>query len=322
MSTKSPLIIVPGEPNSIFFEIFIKSLKKIKIYNPIILIASEELVKKEIKRFNYKKKIKLIDKKNINKYKLKNNCINLINVEERILDKNQNYKKLTNKYIYSCFQIAFEIIKKYNFKSFLNGPINKKSFLDKKFLGITEFISEHFKIKKKAMLIYNKKLSVCQLTTHLPLKLVIKKINRRDILEKVKLIDNFYKNKIKKKPKIAILGVNPHCESIDKFNEDEKIIKPSINYLKKRNYLVSGPISADTAFLSQNRSKYDVIIGMYHDQVLTPIKTLFEYDAINITLGLPFYRVTPDHGPNKKMVGKNLSDPLSLIQAIKFLDKN
>ena len=86
--------------------------------------------------------------------------------------------------------------------------------------------------------------------------------------------------------------------------------------------MVSGPISADTVFLSQNRIKYDVILGMYHDQVLTPIKTLFEYDAINITLGLPFYRISPDHGPNEKMVGKNLSNPLSLIQAIKFLDKN
>ena len=80
--------------------------------------------------------------------------------------------------------------------------------------------------------------------------------------------------------------------------------------------------SADTIFLKQNRKKFDVIIGMYHDQVLTPIKTLFEYDAINITLGLPFTRISPDHGPNEKMLGKNLSNPLSLIRAIEFLDKN
>jgi len=73
--------------------------------------------------------------------------------------------------------------------------------------------------------------------------------------------------------------------------------------------------------LKQNRKKYDVIVGMYHDQVLTPIKTLFEYDAINITIGLPFLRISPDHGPNEKMISKNLSDPLSLIKAIKFLDK-
>ena len=72
----------------------------------------------------------------------------------------------------------------------------------------------------------------------------------------------------------------------------------------------------------KNRKKFDVIIGMYHDQVLTPLKTLYEFDAINITLGLPFLRISPDHGPNEKMIGKNLSNPLSLIKAIKFLDKN
>ena len=74
--------------------------------------------------------------------------------------------------------------------------------------------------------------------------------------------------------------------------------------------------------LKNNRKKFDVIIGMYHDQVLAPIKTIFEYDAINITIGLPFLRVTPDHGPNEKMIGKNLSNPLSLTRAISFLDKN
>ena len=74
--------------------------------------------------------------------------------------------------------------------------------------------------------------------------------------------------------------------------------------------------------MKNNRKKFDVIVECYHDQVLIPIKTLFEFDAINITLGLPFIRVSPDHGPNESMVGKNLSSPLSLIQAIKFLEKN
>ena len=90
--------------------------------------------------------------------------------------------------------------------------------------------------------------------------------------------------------------------------------------MKKSNYKISGPFPADTIFLKENRKKYDVIIGIYHDQVLTPMKTLFEYDAINITLGLPFIRISPDHGPNEKMLGKNLSNPLSLIKSISFLD--
>ena len=96
---------------------------------------------------------------------------------------------------------------------------------------------------------------------------------------------------------------------------------PIFYYLKVK-YHVSGPYSADTIFLKHNRKKFDVILGMYHDQVLTPIKTIYEYDAINITLGLPFVRISPDHGPNEKMIGKNLSNPSSLMQAINFLDKN
>ena len=92
--------------------------------------------------------------------------------------------------------------------------------------------------------------------------------------------------------------------------------------MKNEGYRIYGPYPADTIFLNNNRKNFDVILGMYHDQVLTPIKTLFEYDAINITLGLPFIRISPDHGPNEKMIGKNLSNPLSLIRAINFLDKN
>ena len=188
-------------------------------------------------------------------------------------------------------------------------------------MGITEFISNKFSVKKNAMLIFNKKVSVSPITTHLPLKLVAKKINKKLIIDKIRIIIDFYKREFKFIPKIAVIGLNPHCESVDKFDEDKRIVKPAINFLKKKNYPISGPFSADTIFLKQNRIKYNVIIGMYHDQVLAPMKTIYEYDAINITLGLPFIRISPDHGPNEKMLGKNISNPLSLIRAIEFLDK-
>ena len=122
------------------------------------------------------------------------------------------------------------------------------------------------------------------------------------------------------KPNIAVTGLNPHCETFVGKSVEKTEILPAIKFLKKKKVKILGPFSADTIFLKNNREKFDVIVGMYHDQVLTPMKTLKEYDAINITLGLPFYRVSPDHGPNEKMINKNLSNPLSLIQAIKFLD--
>ena len=315
-----PIIIVAGEPNSIFTEIFFKSLKIKKFKSPIILIASLNLIKLQMRKLNIKKNIRNINFLDIKNSNLDNRKINLIDInfsQKKPFDK---ISSRSNDYIKMCFDIALKILKKKFTDKFINGPISKKFFLEKKYLGITEYLANRTKTKKFAMLIYNKNLSVCPLTTHMPIKKVSKKIKRKLINEKVKLINNFYQKHFKLKPKIAITGLNPHCESIGNVNEDEKIIKPAIKSLANSNFNVYGPFAADTIFLKKNRERYNVIIGMYHDQVLTPIKTLFEYDAINITLGLPFTRISPDHGPNHKMLGKNKSNPLSLVRALTFLD--
>ena len=314
-----PILIVAGEPHGIFFEIFFKSIKK-KVYkSPLILICCKKNLMVQMKNFNFKKKIRLLDKKTLNKQKIDNDKINLINIE--LYSSNIKKIKLKSNYIERCFNLAFQLIKDGYTDKLINGPINKKEFLDKKFLGITEYIASKFNKKKIGMLIYNKKLSVSPLTTHLPLKYVSKKITKKLIEEKIIIINAFFKKKLMLSPKIAVVGLNPHCESVDKFNEDEKIVFSAIKSLTQKKIDVKGPFPADTIFLKANRNKFDIILGMYHDQVLAPIKTLFEYDAINITMGLPFIRVTPDHGPNKKMFGQNKSNPLSLIQSIKFLDK-
>jgi len=315
-----PIIIVAGEPNSIFFEIFFKALKTERFKSPILLIASVDILKLQMKKLKFKRKIKLLTLSELTKAKLNNRSINLITIK---YTQNIPFEKLSSKsnvYINQSFELALKIIKKKITNKFINGPISKKFFLKNKFLGITEYLAQKTNTKRYAMLIHNKNLSVSPITTHLPLKNVSKNISKNLILEKVKLINDFFIKYMKKKPNIAITGLNPHCESVDMFNEDQKILKPTIKYLSKLKYKVSGPFAADTIFLKKNREKFDVIIGMYHDQVLTPIKTLYEYDAINITLGLPFIRVSPDHGPNERMLGKNLSNPLSLIKAMKFLD--
>jgi len=317
-----PIIIINGEPNSIFLEIFFKTIKYKKFKSPIILISSLKILKLQMKKLKFKNNINLIEYKNLKKNIIDNKSINLINVE---YNQKKVFEKISNKsnsFIKASFDIALDILKDGISNKFINGPISKKSFLNKNYLGITEYLAKKTNSKKTAMLIYNKNLSVCPLTTHLPLKMVTNKITKDLIYEKVSLIDNFYKKKRRLKPKIAILGLNPHCESIHKYNEDEKILKPAIKNLFNQGYKIYGPFSADTFFLKDNRKKFDVVIGMYHDQVLTPFKTIFEYNAINITLGLPFIRVSPDHGPNEKMMGKNISNPQSLIEAINFLDKN
>ncbi len=317
-----PILIVHGEPNSIFLEIFFKTIKYKKFKSPLVLVGSYKILKFQMKKLKFKMDVKIIDPSLLNRIKLNNKTINIIDIN---YNKNINFQKISSKsnnYIKDCFETSFKILKSGITNKLINGPISKKSFLNKKFLGITEYLANKTKVNYNVMLIYNKKLSVSPITTHLPLKLVAKKITKRKIIKNITLIDSFYKKNFGFNPKIAVIGLNPHCESIDKFNEDEKIIKPTIKYLSNKKINVKGPYSADTAFLKKNRENIDIIVGMYHDQVLTPIKTLFEYDAINITLGLPFIRISPDHGPNQKMLGQNKSNPLSLIRAIEFLDKN
>lgn len=321
MSNK-PLLIVMGEPQSIFPEIYFKTYKKIiknKINFPILLIGSFKLLNSQMKFFKYKFKIKKIEITDLNK--MNNNCINIIDVN---LDFKKSFGqdcKNRSEYINQSFDIALKILKKKGALGVINGPISKTKFLQKKFLGVTEFIAYKTKSKSISMLIYNKNFSVSPITTHLPVKKISKSLSKIKIEKKVQQVNNFYKTILKKKFKAAILGLNPHCESNEKLSEEEKIIIPAIKNLRRRKINIKGPFSADTFFIKENLKKYNVVFGMYHDQVLTPIKTLYGFNAVNLTIGLPFVRLSPDHGPNEKMLSKNLSSPLSLIESIEFFKR-
>ena len=315
-----PIIIVAGEPNSIFLEIFFKTKKKYTFKNPIILIVSKKLLLRQMEKLNFKFQINEID---INKNfirKLNNKKINIINVNYTFKNCFDKISNKSNTYIKKSFDIALKLLKKNNYSGLINGPISKKNFLRDKFPGITEYLGDKEK-SNVAMIIYNKNLSVSPLTTHLPLKNVYKKITKKKIIDHANLINLFYKKRLKRIPRIAITGLNPHCESNYRSSEEKNIIKPAIHNLIKKKIKIKGPFAADTMFLNENYKHFDVIIGMYHDQVLTPIKAIFGFNAINITLGLPYIRISPDHGPNSRMLGKNKSNPQSLIEALKFLDK-
>ncbi len=319
MSIKKVVIIL-GEPNSTFSEILLKYFNSNnfkKTNNKIILIGSFELFNKQIKFLKYKNKLnEILDIS----YALRRK-INIINVNYKFNKVFSNISDRSNKYIENCFKIGLKIVKKDKSIILINGPISKKHFLKKSFPGITEYVANKTNSKNPVMLIYNKNLAVSPLTTHIPIKKVANFVKKKFIINNVIKINNFYKSKIGKKPQIAVLGLNPHCETIDKISEENKQIMPAVKFLLKNKIKINGPIAADTFFLDKNIKKYDVVIGMYHDQVLTPAKTLFKFKAINITIGLPFIKITPDHGPNSDMIGKNKSDPSSIFYALDFIDK-
>ena len=232
--TTDKILIVLGEPNSVFSELLFKYFKSKKYKSfkkKIILIGCYDLISKQMKRLNYKLKINKI--KNFIEYKKK--FINIIDVKYNFDKEFSQISSKSNQYLKDCFNLALEIIKKEKNIHLLNGPISKKHFfLKKKFFGITEYIANIVKSRNPVMLIYNKKISVSPVTTHIPIKNVSLKINKKKIINNVIKINYFYKNVLKKKPNIAILGLNPHCETGDKANEESKIIIPSIKILKKK----------------------------------------------------------------------------------------
>jgi len=318
-----PILIVLGEPNSIFSELLFKVFKKNylkKLDRPLLVIGSEKLLQSQMKTLKYSKKIKKV--KFFRNTKLNNKNINIIDVEYVFKKAFDKISYDSEKYINNCFKIALGLLKKKLAFALINGPISKTHFLKKKYLGVTEYLSIKLKRKNKpTMLIYNPAFSVCPITTHVPLSKVSKVLSKKKIINDVVNINNFYRKKLKFKPKLAILGLNPHCESIHKVSEEDKLIKPSVKHLLRKKINIKGPFSADTFFSKKNLMEYDVVVGMYHDQVLTPMKTIFNFDAINLNLGLPFIRVSPDHGVNSIMLGRNISNPQSLISSINFFKK-
>ena len=317
-----PIAIIAGEPNSISSEIIFKcwKMRNLYIHKPLLVIGSIYLLNLQKKKLKYHIKIKKINS-NFKTKDLHGSEIPVYDVDYKQEKPFQKISIKSNKYIFKCFNVAINFINNKKIIGFVNCPVSKESLFKNKYQGITEFLSKKAKVSgDEVMLIYNKKLSVSPLTTHIPLSQVSKKISKLKIIKKVKIINNFYKKIFNKKPNFAILGLNPHNFSSAKRSEEKEIIFPAVKAIKKLRIKAIGPISPDTGFTILKQYKIDVIFGMYHDQVLSTFKTLFKCDAINITLGLPYFRLSPDHGIAENIIGKNIANPKSLIESIKFFN--
>ena len=214
---------------------------------------------------------------------------------------------------------AIELFKNKKIKFLINMPIDKKKYFKNKYVGYTEFYSSVFGgPKTENMLMYNDTFSACPITTHIELKKVDKCITKKKIISTVKNIANFYK-KLNKKIEIVYLGLNPHAGiDFNKNCKENKVINPTLKFLKNKNYPVIGPVSADTAFIKR---KNKVFIGNYHDQALIPFKLLNKFNGINITIGKKLIRISPDHGTGKKLKKNNHISNESFINCIKFCER-
>ena len=314
------IAIIAGEPNSISSEIIFKTWKLRKKYNhrPYFIIGNIDLLNLQKKKLKFSIKLKEINN-NFKIKDLKSNYLPVFNVKYNQKKAFENISNKSSKYILKCFDQAIRFVENKKIIGFINCPVSKEYLFKNKEMGVTEYLSKKHK-NNGVMLIYNKKLSVSPVTTHIPLSRVSLKINKSKIVKNVIIINNFYKKNLNKKPNFAILGLNPHNFTSLKKSEEKEIIKKAVNNLKKKKIKVLGPISADSSFMVYKKYKIDVIVGMYHDQVLTPFKTLYNYNAINITLGLPYIRISPDHGVAKNIIGRKIANTQSLIESTKFFN--
>ncbi len=314
------ILIVSGDPNSINSEIIYKVWKKlnISIKKKIYLISNYKLISSQFKKLKYK--INLIKVENT-KQIFDKNALKIIDVDLKFRNSFKVNINQSSKYIINSLNLAHKLSLNNNILGLINCPINK-NLLNKKNLGVTEYLASKCRVTddSEVMLITNKKLSICPITTHVDVKDIVKKISSKKIINKAKTIKNWYKKKFKVEPKIGVLGLNPHNSELKKDSEEKKIIIPAIKKLKKMNFNINGPLIADTLFI-KNYKKYDVLIGMFHDQIITPFKTLYKFDAINVTLGLKYLRVSPDHGTAINLIKKNKADSTSLLKCIQFINK-
>ena len=314
------IIVFTGDPNSINSEIICKCWKKLNynVRKKTYFISNINLLKSQFKKLKYNLTIakvrSLKDKTNSNEIKVFDVKLNFKNPFK--VKKND-----ASEFIKNSLNLMHKLGLDNNISGVINLPINK-IHLNKKNIGVTEFLASKCKVKKnsEAMLIKSDNFSVSPISTHIDLKKVSKKINKDLIVKKTTTINKYLKILLKRKPKIGLLGLNPHNAELRKNSEERTIIIPSIKRLKKKGFNIKGPLIADTVFINDYKN-FDVIIGMYHDQVLTPFKTLYKFDAVNITLGLKYVRVSPDHGTATNIIGKNKANITSTIKCFNLINK-
>jgi len=222
--------------------------------------------------------------------------------------------------------LASHLLKTGKIKGVVTAPVSKTalSLAGFPFPGQTEYFASEFGVKKYGMLAWSKELKIILVTIHKPLKDVPKLITEQNVLEKIKLLNDYFVHYEKKrKPKIGVLALNPHAFEFSCGAED-KILK-AIKQARKLGISADGPVPADSAFSSfsvnGSRTTYHGFVSMYHDQGMLPVKLLSQGSGVNTTLGLPFIRTSPLHGVAFDIAGKGIANPDAMLNAIQLCQK-
>lgn len=312
--------ISQGDYNGIGYEVILKTFSDNRMFDfsTNILYGSQDVANFYLKNLN-------LPNNNLNlvkdTYNLRANKLNIITTNEK--DLNIEVGKSTVKageMAFNSLERAVEDLRKRKINVLVTAPINKDNIQSDKFqfAGHTDYLAQTFDVDNYLMLMVQQDLRIGVITGHIPLKDVAKSISTELIQKKIAVLKHSLEYDFGiRKPKIAILGLNPHASDHGLIgNEEEEIINPAIKKAQDAGALVYGPFSADGFFASENYKNFDGILAMYHDQGLIPFKTLAFKDGVNFTAGLPVVRTSPAHGTAYEIAGKNLASPDSFRQSV------
>ena len=320
MNQKPIIGITCGDLNGIGTELIIKTFADNRILEhctPIIFSSNKVInfYRKSMPEINFSfqtiKEYNRVNHKQVNLF----NCW-----EEEV---NINPGQLTpegGKYAAISLQTAVAALKQNQIDGLVTAPIHKKNIqsADFSFTGHTPYLKNIFGAGDVAMMLCADNFKVALVTEHVPVSAITQNISKEKILSKLQIINkSLQKDFGIDKPKIAVLGLNPHAGDEGLIgNEEETIIKPAIKEAKNNNMLVIGPYSADAFFARRSYTRFDAVLAMYHDQGLIPFKTLASGEGVNFTAGISGVRTSPDHGVAFDIAGKNIADNSSFLLAI------
>ena len=320
MARKLVVGITQGDGNGIGYEVIIKALadeRMLDLCTPVIYGSSK------IFGF-YKKQIHNIDQINTNVISSAKDVhqkrVNIVNcLPENVFVEPGQSTAESAKAAMTSLERAVADIKEGYIDVLVTAPINKRAMVGEGFgyTGHTEYLEKEFGVDEVAMIMVCDRLKVGVVTGHIALKDVVKSITREKIVRKLRLMkDSLERDFGIDAPKIAVLGLNPHCGDGGLLgDEEQQIILPAVQDANEEGILAFGPYSPD-GFFGTSYSRFDAVLAMYHDQGLTPFKALAFEEGVNFTAGLPIVRTSPDHGTAYEMAGRDMADPRSMMAAI------
>ena len=321
MARKLVVGITQGDGNGIGYEVIIKALadeRMLDLCTPVIYGSSK------IFGF-YKKQIHNIDQINTNVISSAKDVhqkrVNIVNcLPENVFVEPGQSTPESAKAAMIALEKAVEDIKEGYIDVLVTAPINKRAMTSEGFgyTGHTEYLEKEFGVDEIAMIMVCDRLKVGVVTGHIALKDVATTLTKDKIIRKLRLMKRSLERDFGvDAPKIAVLGLNPHCGDGGLLgDEEQQIILPAVQEANAEGILAFGPYSPDGFFGLGNYSKFDAVLAMYHDQGLTPFKALAFEEGVNFTAGLPIVRTSPDHGTAYDMAGRDLADPRSMMSAI------